>query len=124
VCLLLPFLPLTQPYWHEVDEFGYPADTELRALEFHLCDLAAAWRSSKDDPQKRENLIKDYHATMDKLYSLGWDSEPDCECLLPDKLMPEEFNRRNPIPDSYSSLSDMPKLNKPDSVQTPDHEKD
>jgi hypothetical protein len=109
---------------HEVDEFGYPADPELRALEFHLCDLAAAWRSSKDDPQRRENLIKDYHATMDILYALGWDSEPDFECHLPDELMPEEFNRRNPIPDSYSSFSDMPKLNKPDSGQTPDHEKE
>ncbi len=88
---------------HEVDEFGYPADPELRALEFHLCDLAAAWRSSKDDPQRREKLIKDYHATMDKLYSLGWDSELDWECFLPKDLMPEEYVRRNP----FSKLTNL-----------------
>ncbi|MAT98833.1 MAG: hypothetical protein CL608_16945 [Anaerolineaceae bacterium] len=77
---------------HETDEIGYPLDPELRALEFHLGDLAAKYRMHKYSAQK---VIKEYHATLTKLYQLGWDAALDVESELPDELMPEEYLKRN-----------------------------
>ena len=81
---------------HKVDEFGYPSDPKLRAREFHLCDLAGTWRASWGDPQRQEEIVREYHETVAELYSLGWDAGLDSECELPDRLMPTEYLRRNP----------------------------
>ncbi len=83
-------------YAHEIDEFGNPTDPVLRELEFHLCDLAGIWRTKWGSPQRQEEIVQEYHATMAKLYSLGWDGWLDMECKLPKRLMPEEYLRRNP----------------------------
>ncbi len=81
---------------HEVDEFGNPTDPELRDLEFHLNGLAGIWRSKWGDLQRQEEIVREYHATMTKLYALGWDGSLDMECELPERLMPAEYLRRNP----------------------------
>jgi hypothetical protein len=81
---------------HEVDDIGLPLDPELRELEFHLGNLAAMWRGSKGMPERRREIVKEYHDTMAKLYSLGWDAILDIDCELPDELMPEEYLRRHP----------------------------
>jgi hypothetical protein len=83
---------------HKVDEFGYPSDPKLRALEFRLCDLAGTWRASWGDPQRQEEIVQAYHTTMAELYSIGWDGRLDIECELPDRLMPKAYLRRNPDP--------------------------
>jgi hypothetical protein len=90
---------------HEVDDIGYPVDPVLRRLEFRLGDLAGMWRTSYGDTAKQTAIIKEYHDVMERLYSLGWDSGLDLESELPDKYMPEEYQRRvqrSPIhPDSW-----------------------
>lgn len=83
---------------HEVDKIGLPVNPELRRLELLLCDLAGTWRGSWGDPNRQEELVREYHATMAKLYSLGWNGALDVECELPDELMPEEYVRRHPKP--------------------------
>lgn len=81
---------------YQVDEFGYPIDPKLRNLEIHLCDLAGSWRGSWGNVHRQEEIRKEYHATMTKLYSLGWwDGTLDVECELPENLMPEEYVRRH-----------------------------
>lgn len=74
---------------HEVDEFGFPTDPELRRLEDRLGDLAGMWRGTYD-----EKVVQEYHATMARLYELGWNDVLDMESELPDSLMPEEYLRR------------------------------
>jgi hypothetical protein len=81
---------------HEVDQFRYPVDPELRKLEFHLCELAGDWRGSYGNPYRQEEIVNEYHTTMAKLYALGWDGTIDFECELPKELMPDEYTRRNP----------------------------
>ncbi|MCA9919120.1 MAG: hypothetical protein KC445_14260 [Anaerolineales bacterium] len=81
---------------HETDEISYPVDPELRALEFRLGNLAAEYREHIS-PEDDEQAIREYHATMDKLYKLGWDAVLDIESELPDKLMPEEYRKRHPL---------------------------
>jgi hypothetical protein len=83
---------------HKVDEIGYPLDPELRKLEFHLCELAGAWRASWGNPERQEEIVAEYHATMAKLYSLGWDGTLDMECELLKELLPEEYLKRHPRP--------------------------
>ncbi|MCB8924802.1 MAG: hypothetical protein H6652_04165 [Ardenticatenaceae bacterium] len=79
---------------YETDEMGYPLDPELRALEFHLGNLAAKYRMHKYSAQK---VIEEYHATLTKLYQLGWDAALDVESELPDELMPKEYLRRHSL---------------------------
>ncbi len=81
---------------HEVDELGYPVDPELRELEMSLCDLAGTWRESWGEPDRQAELVREYHATMTKLYALGWDGTLDLECELPEEHMHEEYIRRHP----------------------------
>ena len=81
---------------HETDQIGYPVDPELRALEFHLGNLAAEYREHIS-PEHDKHVIEEYHATMSKLYQLGWDAVLDIESELPDTLMPEEYLKRNPL---------------------------
>jgi len=83
---------------HEVDNPGYPVDPHLRQLEFSLGNIAAAWRSSRD-PQKREQIRKEYWAVIQQLYALGWDAELDLESLLPD-----EYKKRRPFLTRHSQL--------------------
>jgi hypothetical protein len=85
---------------HKVNELGYPLDPQLNALESKLCILASSWRGSWGDPLKQEEIVREYHTTMEKLYSLGWDAVLDIDCELPDRLMPEEYLRRHPMPSS------------------------
>jgi hypothetical protein len=82
---------------HQVDAFGYPIDPHLKELEFSLCTLAARWGSLFDKPEERLAVVEEYHLIFEKLYSVGWDSELDFECLLPTALMPTEYLRRNPL---------------------------
>ena len=82
---------------HDTDQLGYPTDPELRALEFQLGNLAADYRMHKS-PAHDKQIVKEYHDTMKKLYQLGWDAVLDIESELPDKLMPEEYRKRHPIP--------------------------
>jgi hypothetical protein len=79
---------------HEVDDIGLPVDPELRKLEKKLCILAATWRGSWGYPRRQEEIVREYHATMAKLYSLGWDGELDVDGELPDNLLPKEYLRR------------------------------
>ncbi|MCP4536697.1 MAG: hypothetical protein GY832_06080 [Chloroflexi bacterium] len=48
--------------------------------------------------EQQEEIVREYHATIAKLYTLGWDGAVDVECELPDELVPEEYWRRNPKP--------------------------
>ena len=82
---------------HKTDEIGYPLDPELRELEFHLCDLAGDWRGSHGDSGRQEEIVREYHVTIAKLYTLGWDGILDIECELLDELMPEEYLRRRSV---------------------------
>lgn len=81
------------PYAHEVDELGYPLDPELRSLQAYLGNLAAMWRHAKrtDDKARQAELVHEYHHTLEKLYSLGWDDGLDIESELPYDLMPQEY---------------------------------
>lgn len=47
--------------------------------------------------EHNKQVIEEYHATVDKLYQLGWDAVLDIESELPDILMPEEYRKRHPI---------------------------
>jgi hypothetical protein len=42
-----------------------------------------------------QKVIEEYHATLTKLYELGWDAALDVDSELPDELMPEEYLKRN-----------------------------
>jgi hypothetical protein len=83
---------------HIVDKLGRPTDLVLRELEWHLCSLACDWAANLADPERQGEIVHEYHSTMAKLYSFGWDGTVDLECELPDELMPEEYRRRNPKP--------------------------
>ena len=83
---------------HKTDAVGYPLDPELRKLEFHLCGLAGDWRGSWGDSNRQAEIVREYHATMAKLYALGWDGILDIECELLDELMPEEYLRHRSVP--------------------------
>lgn len=80
---------------HSADISGYPLDPELRKLEFQLGDLAELWRGSFGDDNRQSQLVDEYHSILTRLYHLGWDSELDIESELPDRLMPQEYLRRN-----------------------------
>jgi len=82
---------------HAMDEIGYPVDLALRRLEFRLGDLAARWREAYARPGDREHEIhREYVATLERLYELGWDAVLDMESELPDRLLPAEYLRRHP----------------------------
>jgi hypothetical protein len=83
---------------HKVDEFGLPVDPEMKDLESHLCTLACVWAANLGNHNKQEEIVAEYHATMAKLYSLGWDRILDAECELPKELLPEEYLKRWPRP--------------------------
>ena len=85
---------------HEKDKIGYPTDPKLRQLEFRLGDLVGEWRGSFDSSLKQEQIVQEYHSTMQLLYDLGWDDILDAESELPDQLMPPEYLRRHPTLDS------------------------
>ena len=79
------------------------SDAELLELEDHLCDLVGFWLACSDDMDRRNELVREYHATYCKLRSLGWRGGIDFQCLLPYELMPEEFQEKVP----KSSLADI-----------------
>jgi hypothetical protein len=74
---------------HEVDQFGFPVDPELKRLESRLGELAGGWRWTY-----RQDVVEEYHQTMARLYELGWDAVLDHESELPDAFMPAEYLRR------------------------------
>ena len=82
----------------KVDEFGRPVDPVLEELEWNLCSPACDWAANLADPERQEEIVREYHITITKLYSLGWDGAVDFKCALPDKFMPEEYRCRNPRP--------------------------
>lgn len=81
---------------HATDASGYPLDMELDQLEFRLSDLAALWRGSFGDPAYQDEIVQEYRTILARLYELGWDSVLDIDSELPNKLLPEEYLRRNP----------------------------
>lgn len=81
---------------HEVDKFGYPVDPVLRHLENRLADLAGEWRGVRRGVDGQDDIVREYHEIMEKLYSLGWDGILNIDDELPDRLMPEEYRRRHP----------------------------
>jgi len=80
---------------HATDKSGYPIDPELRRLEFRLGDLAGLWRRMHGDQSQQDALVKEYVIIIAQLYSLGWDAVLDIESELPDRLMPDEYLKRN-----------------------------
>jgi hypothetical protein len=81
---------------HEIDELGYPTDPVLRQLEDRLGYLAGEWGGVRRGVDRQDDIVKEYHQTMQKLYELGWDGVLDIDCELPDRLMPEEYLKRHP----------------------------
>ena len=80
----------------ELDNLGFPIDTDLRHLHSHLAYLAIAWRGANRLPELRLNIVEEYHQILEYLYSVGWDGFLHFEAMLPDEFMPEEFFTRNP----------------------------
>jgi hypothetical protein len=80
---------------HKVDKMGYPLDSELKALEISLEDLAGAWRGAYGDSEKQQQIVDLYHATVKKLYEKGWDGFLDLQSELPASLMPDEYLKRH-----------------------------
>jgi hypothetical protein len=76
---------------HEVDIFGFPVDPELDRLEGYLSNLAALWRGTY-----RQDVVEKYHATIARLYELGWDGTLDIDSELPDEFMPKKYLQRRP----------------------------
>jgi hypothetical protein len=76
---------------HERGLSGYPADPELNRLQSHLGHLAAEWRGALGGAERQRAIVQDYHATMRRLYELGWDDILDIDAELPRDLMPEEY---------------------------------
>jgi hypothetical protein len=68
-------------------------EQQISDLISRLSELAMEWRGQ---PENRNRLKEEYHLTMGKLFSLGWNETLDVDCELPDKDMPEEYNRRHP----------------------------
>jgi hypothetical protein len=66
---------------------------DIQKLEHKISELAMRWR---EQPEKREAIRREYHATLDTLYSLGWDEILDIDCELPEADMPHEYKRRHP----------------------------
>jgi len=81
---------------HATDDLGYPLDPELRSLQAYLGTLAGMWRHARrtNDHQRQHELVQAYHATLARLYELGWDDGLDIDAELPDRLMPEEYFHR------------------------------
>lgn len=82
---------------YQVDEIGLPVDPELRKLELSLSTLAANWRGNWGNPQRQEEIVREYRAVIARLYSLGWNGILDADSELPDELLPEEYVRRNQV---------------------------
>lgn len=98
---------------HKVDKIGYPIDPELRRLQFLLSNLAAEWREAHGQPEKQDDIVRTYHQTLHTLYGLGWDAELDMDAHLPDKLMPEEYVKRNAGHFAYRWTSGQASLSRP-----------
>ncbi|MCB0197120.1 MAG: hypothetical protein KDJ65_34555 [Anaerolineae bacterium] len=79
---------------HEKDSIGLPIDPELRRLEFCLGDLAAQWREY-ESPEKQKEIVREYHATMESLFELGWDGFLSLDSELPDELLPKRYRERH-----------------------------
>lgn len=77
----------------EVDELGYPVNTEMRLLYNQLLNLAAYWREMnvRENLKKREEIAQQYEKVMRQLFSLNWDGHLDVEGELPDEFMPQEY---------------------------------
>ena len=65
-------------------------DDEIVELEIQLEDAAALWRGTYS-----EDAVLEYHEIMKQLYAMGWDQRLAPQSLLPSKLMPTEYIRRN-----------------------------
>jgi hypothetical protein len=61
-----------------------------------LGHLAYRWRGSSSNPELQEQIVLQYHATVQALYELGWDDIIDIDSELPEPLMPERYLMRNP----------------------------
>jgi len=67
--------------------------TEIRKLEDRLSHLAMQWRGMPGDHQR---IKEEYHSTMKKLLSFGWDEFLDIDCELPNEDMPPEYTSKHP----------------------------
>ena len=71
---------------------------EMTRLLDNVCSLAATWRGAGNDPQHRDVLVAEYHASLAQLEALGWRGHLDWDCELPDELMPETYRHVGPPP--------------------------
>lgn len=91
---------------HQVDQFGYPLDPELRHLERRLGQLAGEWGRVAHGIGHQEAIVAEYHATMQRMYDLGWRGGLDIDAELPHDLMPAWYMEQDLIPSPTHGDSD------------------
>ncbi len=64
----------------------------INKLLSRLTILAASYRGTAN--QDRTRITQEYHHAMQVLYDLGWDEMVDFEASLPDKDMPERYQKK------------------------------
>jgi hypothetical protein len=85
---------------HPVRKDGYPVDPEMRKLEQKLEDLGEFYIGST--PEKRINIVREYHETMKRLLELGWEGPLHIEGYLPKNKMPPEYLEKYAYPNIFS----------------------
>jgi hypothetical protein len=80
---------------HEIDDIGLPTDPELRRLQFELGDLVGAWVEAYGEPERQEQIVREYHDTLHQMYQLGWSGVLAADSELPKALMPREYVEKN-----------------------------
>lgn len=68
----------------QAQQLGYPSAEVLR-MEDHLSQLAATWRTTKED-----GVVKDYQLLLCQMILKGYDiDELEAQDYLPERFMPE-----------------------------------
>lgn len=62
-------------------------------LYTNLCDLAGEFRANLGNPEKQNEIVKEYREVLSVL---GWENSVDVECGLPSEFMPEEYMKLHP----------------------------
>lgn len=80
------------------EPFSQPIALELQRLRQLLFDLVSDWSNVERGIKHQDEIIAEYHATLQRMFDLGWRGGLDIECELPYSLMPTWYVEQDLTP--------------------------